>query len=143
MTDLISILFLFFIFFIFIKKVINKKLCAICFAVSSTWIVFLILFFLDKYGDMLSLAILMGGSAVGFFYYISSIIEKKYYVFKFPFLVTLFWVIYFVLSPKKVLDFEFIILLLLWLLFGLVFLFSTGKKINNIARYVIECCKNW
>lgn len=143
MTGLISVLFLFFIFFIVIKKVTNKKLCAICFAVSSTWLVFLILFFLGKYGDTLSLAILMGGSAVGLFYYLSSIALEKYYVFKFPFLVTLFWFIYFVLSSKNVLGSEFIILLFLWLFFGLIFLISPNKKIKNIAKSIVECCKNW
>lgn len=64
----LSIALLYFLFAIFsgsLKKLIGKKICAICAAVSLTWLSLLILKFSGFKIDNLVIAILMGQSVVG------------------------------------------------------------------------------
>ena len=72
-------LFLFFALIItpFIKNRFNKKLCAICAAVSLTWIGLLIAKYLGYSIDALILAILMGESVTGIMYLFEGYAEKK------------------------------------------------------------------
>lgn len=112
------------------------RLCAICFAVSLTW-----LYGLYVGWDVTILALLMGGSSVGFMYYLANVLPERFAVFKLPYLLTAFTVVFLVLK----MEFDrstFLILLGMWLLFGLLFIFrDTGAKIW--FRKMVECCKNW
>lgn len=112
------------------------RLCAICFAVSVTWAAGLVL-----RSDPTILAILMGGSAVGLMYYLAGVLPRRFMVFKLPYLVTAFVLIFFVLraefDPPSLLA-----LLGVWILFGLMFLFRDGRT-RAWFKKVVECCKNW
>lgn len=66
----LSIIVLFFTFALLIsplsQKIIGRKICAICAACSSTWIILLILRQLDLFDiDNTLIGVLMGGSVVG------------------------------------------------------------------------------
>lgn len=61
----------------FIKGVVGRKVCAICAAVSLTWLWLLVLWFLEIEVDILLIAILMGGSIVGAMYKVEEIFKKK------------------------------------------------------------------
>lgn len=52
----------------FIIALLGIRICAICAAVSLTWIGLLIGYFLNWHNDLLWLGILMGGSIVGLMY---------------------------------------------------------------------------
>ncbi len=68
---LISILVLYVLFALtkdFIKRNLRISICAVCIAVSLTWIVLLILYFAKMFDDKLIIAILMGQSIVGLMY---------------------------------------------------------------------------
>lgn len=68
---LISILVLYVLFALtkdFIKKKFRITICAVCIAVSLTWLVLLVLYFAKMFDDKLIISILMGQSIVGLMY---------------------------------------------------------------------------
>lgn len=137
---LVGITFLFFLLLgvkeIFSKK-IRGKFCVICFSISLTWIALLILYFRSLFPDKTIIAILMGGSAIGLFY----LFYDKLSAFKLPFVLTLISVIHFILEKIELKTIYFLISL--WLVFGLVYLFKSNKKLGVFANKLIECCKKW
>ncbi len=134
----------FFIIALIFRKISEQNLCAVCASVTLTWLT--LLFFHYIYGgiDHAVLGILMGGSAVGLTYYF---FEKKsdiYQIFKFPFLVSLFWISYQIIGKISIdLLKELIIIALIWILFLTVFLFYKSGHIREIGKKIIECCRNW
>ena len=131
-TIAITVLF----FFSLLLKRKFQDLCAICSAVMLVWVIGLFFGF-----NPLILGILMGGSAIGFMYYLGSKWPEKFNVFKLPYLLTAFTLIYFVLVK----EFDAASMLALagvWLLFGALFIFRNGGAAGWFEK-VVGCCKNW
>lgn len=139
---LISIVVLFFLS-LGLKKLF-PSLCAICFSVFATWFLGLTLYFSGQNlieVEPLILALLMGGSAVGFLYYLGEILPEKFLTFRLPYLLTAFALFYFILKPE--IDWLVIIFILaVWMLFGLVFLLRK-KSTSGWFKKIIECCRSW
>lgn len=77
---LVSITTLYFVFALLgkiIKKIIGKKVCAICAAVSLTWLSLLLLWLAGFKIDPLVIAILMGQSIVGIMYQTEDYFAQK------------------------------------------------------------------
>ncbi len=62
-----------------LSKVIKTKICAICAAVSTTWIALLVLYYLGYFSDRLIIGILIGESVTGLMYFFERKIEKTRY----------------------------------------------------------------
>lgn len=145
-----AITLLFFIL-LFLKTIIRKsrkfEFCVICASISLTWISLLILFYLGFYKDAILIALLMGGSIVGVFYFLESLVEKtkkkQLKLFKLPFLLTLIFVAYLIISPSSLDVLVIVFLGILWMLFLLVFLYKKNKRLKRITNKLIECCKRW
>lgn len=117
-------------------KKIFTKICAICFAVSGTWLAGLAVEF-----DPIILALLMGGTAVGLMYYIAGALPEIFEFFKLPFLLSVFVVFYSILSMSV--DISVVLVMVgTWLLFVALFLLRNGRT-KNWFKTVVECCKNW
>jgi len=138
-----SLLVGFFLLGILARKITGKNICALCGAVSLTWVTMLVMYWLGKDVDLLILGVLMGGSAVGFMYYLGTKVPEKCEILKFPFLLTLFWIFYRVLRGFEDVATESIILTGLWIIFGSIFLLYTNNQLRAIGKKLIECCKNW
>jgi hypothetical protein len=137
---LVGITLLFVIFLIFkefLSKKSKDKFCVICFSVSLTWIILLVLYFTAIFTDKIIIAILMGQTSLGLFY----LFYEKLNVFKLPFLLTLIAVIYFILESFEIKS--LFLLAGLWILFFIIFIFKSNKKLSNFANKIIECCKKW
>ncbi len=124
---------------------IFPKMCAICFAVTTTWLVGLIYLMFSSTNIMaintIMLGILMGGSAVGSMYFVFSNKAENWQIFKLPYIVTLFSLVYVVLS--KSIQLNIIILVVsLWVVFLLIY-FSRNKQSSKWFKEIVECCKNW
>jgi hypothetical protein len=124
-----------------IKKIF-RNLCVLCFAITGTWITLI-------GADVLSLTvtnkvvfgIYMGGSAVGLMYYLATKLPPALSIFKLPLLTSLFFAIYtFLIGFDR--D-PLLLLVVLWLLFLMVFFYRANSKIQNIAKGLLDCCKNW
>lgn len=136
----VSLLVFGFVTGLYLRKVL-PNLCAICFSVSSSWLILLYLLFRGAPVDRVATALLMGGSAVGLMYYLGGKIKDSYQIFKFPFLVTAFALAYTVVL--KSIEWQLIALVsTLWLVFAVIHGFSE-KGLKRTALKLIECCKNW
>ena len=134
---LLGISGLFFLILLVKSLLKNKKICAICLSVSLTWIILLPFYFLGIFADKILIAILMGQTSIGLFYFFN----EKLSVFKLPFILTLVSLIYFTL--EKIELNAIYLLALLWILFGFVYLFKSNKKFKIFANKLVECCRNW
>lgn len=135
-----SIVFLFFILLVakeFLPEKLKTNFCALCGAVSLTWFTFLILYFVGLFSDKIILALLMGGSVVGFLYFVGKKVIDSWKLFRLPFFLTLLITTYSVIE----LSFDirtFIVIILLWLVFSVFFLYRN----TGIMQKIIACCRD-
>lgn len=132
-----------FILFIALRSIFNIKICALCAAVSTTWILLLALLYTGKEIDPILIGILMGGSAVGLMYYLEDKLPERYHIFKFPFLITLILLIYLLLAQDTDNSRLYIGLASLWAVFIALYFLRHRKNFKGTAKRLIECCKNW
>lgn len=137
---------LFFIFLIiknFSKGKLKENICAICMAVSLTWISLLVLFWLGLFDDKTLIALLMGQSILGVFYLFESLVNENYKIFRFPFLLSLifFGVIILQLEYAKVNSLIFI--LVIWVIFFIIYIYRKNKALNSWFNKIIDCCRRW
>ena len=96
-----------------------------CTSVCATWVVLSVWHLFFGGVDIVLLSVLMGGSAVGGMYYLFSKVPKRYGIFRFPLLLTLFFAIYaFVMQKLSLSSREFAILIGLWIIVGIVFIYK-------------------
>src|SRR3989304_9072472 len=93
---LAGITILFFLFLI--MRNLSKKICAICLAVSLSWIILLTFYFWGYFLDKTIIAILMGMSVLGLFY----MFYEELSVFKLPFILTLVFIVYSILESFSI-----------------------------------------
>ncbi len=142
---LLGIIAVFFVFLI-IKQLLPKKsrekMCVICLSVSLTWIFLLILYFFNVFNNIILIALLMGQSVVGFFYFIESKASQKFKIFRLPFLLTLTAIAYFLITKEINLK-SLLLIIILWILFVFVYLYRNNPHIKGFVKKLIECCKRW
>lgn len=138
---LLGIFGLFFLVLLVKSMLKNKKICAICFSVSLTWIILLSFYFLGFFTDKTIIAILMGMTALGIYYLAEKKVSKKLTIFRLPLLLTFIFIIYSVLESFNFNSFYFLISL--WVIFTLIYLFKSNKNFSVFANKLIECCRNW
>jgi hypothetical protein len=131
-----------FAIFIALRSTFSLKICALCGAVSFSWAVLLILFYLKQEIDPVLIALLIGGSIVGFMYVLEQRLSEKYQLFKLPFFLTLISVAYFILERNVILN-TVIVILLIWIFITFIHLGQNIKKLGILGKKIIECCKNW
>jgi len=68
-----------------LRSLFNLKICALCGAVSATWIVLLVMFYTGIFNNPIILGILMGGSVVGTMYLLEQKLPERFQIFKLPF----------------------------------------------------------
>jgi hypothetical protein len=142
-TTALIILAVLFILFIALRSIFKIKICALCAAVSTTWILLLTFLYIGKEVDPLIIGILMGGSAVGLMYYLENRLPEKYHLFKFPFLITLILLIYLLLAQDANDSRFYIDLTSLWAVFIALYFLRYKKSFKGTVKKLIECCKNW
>lgn len=143
---LITISILFFLLLI-LKTLVSDKLkknaCVVCGAISLTWIVLLILYKLNLFSNNIIIAILLGQSILGIFYFLDSKVYERFKIFRLPFLLTLIILAYsIIVIPEDIIK-DIIFLLVLWLIFILIYYYRNNNKFNTLAKKLIECCRNW
>lgn len=121
-----------------------KSLCAICFAVSATWIIGLVFSLIPGASGLvepLALGILMGGSVVGGLYYLGPRIRKELHIFKLPYVVTTFLMAYSVIEQSV--DIESVIgVVVIWLIFFALYLLR-NKSARDWFTKIVACCRDW
>lgn len=142
-TTVLIVLAVLFILFIALRSVSKIKICALCAAVSTTWLLLLTFLYMGKEVDPVLIGILMGSSAVGLMYYLENKLPERYYLFKFPFLITLILLIYLLLAQDAGDSRSYIDLTSLWTVFIALYFLRHNKNFKGTVKKLIECCKNW
>lgn len=124
-----------------VKNLFSWKLCAVCLAVSLTWLGLWGLYRLDWFHDPVLLAFLMGQSITGLYYLLEKKVPRPWLVFRVPALLSLTYVFY-VSITLTVAWSAMALVAALWLTgFGLMF--YRIPSVSRMAGKVIECCSKW
>ncbi len=132
-----------FLVFLLVKQFLwgklKEKFCVICAAVVITWIVLLVLSYLQVFTNKVILAILMGESSLAIFY----LLEKKenLKLFRLPLLLGLVMAVYFLIMPTFNLE-SLLFVLLLWIIFGGIYMIRANPKWGKIAQKIVACCRD-
>lgn len=123
-----------------IKSFVRKEFCAICSAVSLTWMFLLFLHWFGKFDDSVLIALLVGQSVLGIFY----LAEKKSFdalkIFRLPFLLSLIFMAYSLIV--LFIDLAVLELLVgLWIIFGAIFLYRKNSRMKLFVDKIVACCK--
>ena len=118
------------------------KFCAVCASVLLTWILFLALYYLGYFENLILLAVLIGGSAVGIFSLVKKKIEEQLNVFLLPFILTLFFTAFVLLGVRSIFE-PLIFLGVLWIIFLSIFLSRRNPKMKTVVEKIVSCCKNF
>ncbi len=134
---------IFFATFLTFSAITRVKLCAICGGVSATWIILLLLYWLDYFRDPLFIALLMGQTIVGIYYLLERRVKEELLVFRLPFLLSATLAAYGALSKSLGGRNVLLLLALVWVFFGSIYVLRHNKAVKDAFRRLISCCKNW
>lgn len=116
--------------------------CAICVAVSVSWVSLLVLFWLDSFDSRLIIAVLMGQSVVGFYYLLEKRAVEQLLVFRLPVLLTLTIAAVGAVQGQVRLD-ALAFTVLVWLAVGWLYAYRNKPAFKGKVQRLIECCSNW
>lgn len=133
----------FFFGVVLFKNLFRKEICAICAAVSLTWVGMLVLYLLDLFSDQVLVALLMGQTVLAIYYLMEKKVVEKLTLFRLPFLLTLIAGAYSLLSLPEDIFVVIVLLLGMWVLFFLFYLSRNNQRMQSFTQKIIECCKKW
>lgn len=131
-----------FVLLLFVRSVSSFRVCALCAAVSITWVTLLALLYAGVSIDPTLLGILMGGSVVGGMYLLEDKLPERYQVFRLPFFLTFVALSYFAIATTIELG-PVLIVLFIWLLAACLFYWRHRPGVSRAVKKIIQCCKNW
>lgn len=123
-----------------VKHLLDRKFCAICASVSFTWLGLLGLYYFDLFDDPILLAILMGQSITGLYYFIDKRVAKPLRIFTLPFLLSLTATVYMLIKTEIIIA-AFVLLLAVWLACWLIFSWRHDPGKKPLAKALMECCE--
>ena len=125
-------------FLALIVKRAYPALCALCAAVSASWIGMLALRMLGVGVDPVILALLMGQSVVGGYY----LIEPRLGIFKLPAFLTMTLAAYALATPTFAILPALGVLVAVWVGF-LAMRITHIPSVRSLSQRIVDCCKNW
>jgi hypothetical protein len=135
-------------FFVFlgVKEIVSKKsrgnFCAICLAVSFTWISLFLLYLAQIFNDVVIIAILMGQTSLGIFYVLEKNMKENQKMLRLPILLTLISASYMALQWTFSLP-GTLFLGGLWGVFLGIFAIRDNPNVSGFVKKLVECCRNW
>lgn len=123
------------------KHLLARKFCALCVSISLTWLGLLGLYFFDLFHDSVLLAILMGQSITGLYYFVDKRVPKPLRVFTLPFFVSLTAGVYMLIKTEIIIP-AFILLLVIWLACWFIFSYRNDPGKKPLAKALMECCED-
>ena len=137
----VSIVLLFGVF-LAIKKSSTISICAICLAVSVTWVWLFITQKAMLIDEPALLAILMGESALGVYYLVDERVAKHFTIFRLPFLLTLTLMVYTAVTLTVQIP-TYIFVGSVWIVFLFIYMYRYNDHVNQIIKSLADCCGKW
>ena len=125
-----------------VKSLSRIKVCALCSAVSITWIVLLILFYTGFEIEPIIIALLVGGTVAGLTNKLAQKLPEKFTVFKLPFYLVSLFVAYLLVEQIFIWN-AFWVVLTIWAISLFVYTFRNSRALSDSFEKIINCCKNW
>ena len=138
---LLAIVLLFFIL-LGVKSRLPWKICAICLAISLTWLALLFAYYTDRFDNILLLALLMGQSIAGIYYLWERRAPKDWLIFRLPLLLSLLYLFYVIIDLTLYWQ-PLVLLAVLWFSSYMLFLQRTKPSFKRTFDKIIACCSNW
>ena len=132
-----------FVVLLILKSITKWKFCVICTSVSSTWIALLVLYWLGKFDQPLIIAVLMGQSIVGLYYFLEGRTKEQLHIFRLPLLLTLTLAAFGALGVDTDPVVSVSLLAALWAGLSLLFFYRQNPKTRIVVDRIIACCKDW
>jgi len=138
--------FIVLLFFVLLaaKARLRFKFCVLCASVFVTWLGLLAAYFAGWWGNVVLLAIFMGGSAVGIMYVLEKKLPQEFDIFRLPFYLSAVAIVLFVLTGG-VLELKIVALLAaLWITLTVFYVLKNKSTVvKKIAERLIACCRDW
>lgn len=141
LTALISITLLF-VLLTALRRAAPFHVCALCAAVSTTWIGLLVVGSIRPPFDPVLIALLMGQSTIGILYLLERRLPTQWHLFRLPYYLTTTALVYSIVTPAAVPTVA-LPLGIAWLMFIVFFLFRTTPRMRTLVTSIMACCKNW
>lgn len=124
------------------KSAIKLSICSICAAVNLTWLTLLALRTLGWFEDDVLLALLMGMSVVGGYYWWERRAKPQQLIFRLPVLLSLAFLAWSVISMQLDLALS-VVTALVWLAHGLLYVYRNNPWLKPRIDKIIACCSKW
>ena len=129
MNDVVIVLLVIialFVVFLIAKSIRQWKFCALCASVSVTWIGLLLLYWFGEFNEPLIIAVLMGQSIVGLYYFLEKRTSDTLHIFRLPLLLTLTLAALVAIGTPVSLPSSLGLLAILWVVLSLLYLYRQG-----------------
>ncbi len=146
MSDPVMVLLVIAVLFItllIIKGISKWKFCVICTSVSVTWIALLVLFWLGLFDQPVIIAVLMGQSIVGAYYFLEKTTKEILHIFRLPLLLTLTLAAFVALGVTTDLIYGLSLLAAIWAVLFLLYQYRQNPKTRIVVDRIIACCRDW
>lgn len=142
MLTAVVLLVVFFVGLLGVKAVSGVRVCALCGAVSGTWVVLLGMYHVGSYANRTVIALLVGQSIVGGFYLVRNRVAEPYEVYSLPAFLTATVLGYTLLVPAVLLE-ALAVVALTWLAAGILFAYRENQRVEALFDEVVACCRDW
>lgn len=132
-----------FVALLIVQSITRLKFCAVCVAVSITWITFLMLRLFGYDIDPRLIAVLMGESVVGLYFLLEKRAPESWQMFRWPYIVTGTVLVYVIVGMRESILSALGLLAVIWIVFGAIALFRQYPILKKIAERLIACCRDW
>lgn len=140
LTSALSAIVVLFVLSLLVKKLVGIKFCVLCVSVSLTWIGIFILVKLNRFQDITLLALLLGESVTGLYYFTQRRVPKELRIFSLPFFLTLTTLAYFLVNPLTSILLILAFLFGLWVVAWIIFSYRNDPGKRPFAQNVMDCC---
>lgn len=139
----LSVVAALFVALLITKNITKWKFCVICVSVSTTWMALLVLYWLGLFNEPVIIAVLMGQTIVGLYYFLEKRTDEGLHVFRLPLLLTLTLAAFLALGITTDLVYGFSLLALLWVVMSVLHFYRQSPKTKIVVDRIIACCKDW
>ncbi len=142
LLEILLVITTIYLFLLLLKSKRQTRICAICLAVSLTWVGLLAAYHMGLFGNGILLGLLMGQSITGIYYLLEKHAPEPLLLFRLPLLLSLTYFFYSALTLQAHL-WAALFLAGIWLCGLLLYTHQTNPRVRKVTQKIIDCCANW
>ncbi len=142
LLEILLVITTIYLFLLLFKSKLQIRICALCLAVSLTWVGLFVAYHMGWFGNGLLLGLIMGQSITGIYYLFEKHAPKPLLLFRLPLLMSLTYLFYgaVTLQPHY---WAALFLAGIWLCCLVLYVHQTNPRLRDITQRIIDCCGNW